>query len=201
MKTFLSLFALFILSGCTTHTPNITEYSLSTVHPSSAYSPTVSSPKTLQLATTKTLPSLNSKSIFYLKTNQEIGNYLYSRWIDSPSAMIENRFTAELQKSALFSAVIPASSHAKGDYLLESNLHAFYHRIYDDQTSDGVIDITYRLIDTKSKTTVATQHFTLVHPSQTNNAKGGVDALNNALNALNSQVIQWLQNGISEKKI
>ncbi|MDO9207536.1 MAG: ABC-type transport auxiliary lipoprotein family protein [Sulfuricurvum sp.] len=201
MKIFLSLFTLFILSGCTTHTPNITEYSLTTVHPSSADIPTVSSPKTLQLATTKTLPSLNSKSIFYLKTNQEIGSYLYSRWIDTPSSMIENAFTAVLQKSALFSAVIPASSHANGDYLLESNLHAFYHRIHDNQTSDGVIDITYRLINTKSKATVATKRFTLIHPSQTNNAKGGVDALNNALNSLNSQVVQWLQNGIAEKKI
>jgi cholesterol transport system auxiliary component len=201
MKIFLSLFALFIWSGCTTHTPNITEYSLNTVHPSSAYNPTVSSPKTLQLATTKTLPSLNSKSIFYLKARQEIGTYLYSRWIDTPSAMIENMFTAELQKSALFSTVIPASSHANGDYLLESNLHAFYHRIHDDQTSDGIIDITYRFIDTKSKTTVATQRFTLIHPSQTNNAKGGIDALNNALNSLNTQVVQWLQKGIAEKKI
>lgn len=201
MKIFLSLFALFILSGCTTHTPNITEYSLNTVHPSSAYIPTISSPKTLQLATTKTLPSLNSKSIFYLKTNQEIGSYLYSRWIDTPSAMIENIFTAELHKSALFSAVITASSHANSDYLLESNLHAFYHRIHNDQTSDGVIDITYRLIDTKSKITVATKQFTVIHPSQTNNAKGGVDALNNGLNTLNFQALQWLQSVIAEEKI
>jgi len=200
MKIFLSLFALFILSGCTIHTPNITEYSLTTVHPSSAYTPTVSSPKTLQIATTKTLPSLNSKSIFYLKTNQEIGNYLYSRWIDTPASMIENTFTAALQKDSLFSAIIPASSHANSDYLLESNLHAFYHRIHDHQTSDGVIDITYRLIDTKSKTTVATKRFTLIHPSRTNDAKGGVDALNNGLNTLNLQVLQWLQNVIAEKK-
>lgn len=200
MKTFLSFFTLFIMSGCTIHTPNITEYSLST--PTSfVYVSTFTSSKTLQIATTKTLPSLGSKSIFYLTSNQEVGRYLYSRWIDTPSSMIENSFTHALQKRALFSTVIPASSHAKGDYLLESNLHAFYHRIHDDQTSDGVIDITYRLIDTKSKTTVATQRFTLIHPSKTNNAKGGVDALNNALNSLNGQVIQWLQNGIAEKKI
>jgi ABC-type uncharacterized transport system auxiliary subunit len=198
---FTTVITAFILTGCSTITPQITEYSLITGKKSRPYNTSSTSSKTLQYQRIKAPASLSSKSILYVKSDQEIGNYLYSTWIDSPVSMIESATLGALQESRLFANVMPIYSQTKGDYVLESDLNALYHHILDTSSSEGVIDITYRLIDVSTRQCIESKRFIVTHPSDTQDAKSGVKALKKSMETLNEQIIQWLNETIQTKKL
>lgn len=197
MRLFIcTLFIALLMMGCSSTTPSINEYTLlSSRNTPDAHLPLT--PKTLNIAHPKVLSSLNSKSILYLRNDTESGNYLYSRWSDTPAALIQRSLIQSLQNDNLFSSVSPTSSVSQSDWLVESDLDAFYHRFVDDR-SEGYIDITYRLINPKTKQIIASKRFTITAPAHSNDAIGGVDALKNALQELNNQCSAWLTTLIKE---
>lgn len=194
-----SLFGMF-LSGCMTITPPITEYTISFPSRSSNDSLNPRSSLTLKISGTKTTPSLSSKGLFYLTDRQEVGEYLYGRWNDAPNAMIDRSLTASLEETQLFATLIPKTSTAMADLLLESTLSSFYHRIHEDGTSDAYVDITYLLINQKTKKSVASKRFLITSPAPSKNAIGGVSALNSATHELTSQCTAWLNLTMKENK-
>ncbi len=202
MKTiFLAVISTFIATGCSTIVPQVNEYSLNTRQSSAPYNTSIASPKTLQYQGIKAPISLSSKAIVYTKKNQEIGRYLYSSWNDIPSSMIERSTLGMLEESHLFANVIPSYSKSNADYLLESDLNAFYHQILDNGASEGFVDITYRLIDVKSRQCIESKRFIVTQSSDTQDAKGGIKALKKSIDVLNMQIIQWLNAIIEIKKL
>lgn len=199
MRLFIcTLFIALLMMGCSSTTPSINEYTLlSSRNTPDAHLPLT--PKTLNIAPPKALSSLNSKSILYLRNDTESGNYLYSRWSDTPAALIQRSLIHSLQNDNLFSSVSPTSSLSQSDWLVESDLDAFYHRFVEDR-SEGYIDITYRLINPKTKQIIASKRFTITTPAHSNDAIGGVDALKNALLELNIQCSAWLTTLIKENQ-
>lgn len=192
---FLSVFLLF---GCSTSTPAVNEYTLLTSNINQSKSTALSS-KTLSVASSKSIGSLLGKNLIYLYENGQTGSYLYSRWSDTPAALIQRSLLASLNEKALFASLSPTTSLAQTDWVLESDLDAFYHR-FSKNTSDGYIDITYRLVDTRTKQLLASKRFTISSPAVSKDAQGGVEALKNATEKLNTQCIDWLITLLKEKK-
>ena len=193
---FYTLFVPFILVGCSSVTnPMINEY---TIYPSSLSSQQTEqhTSKILRLAPTRTIPSLETKYLSYLRSNGESGNYLYTRWSDTPSLLIERSLHHTLDEKALFSAILSPSSASNADVILESELHAFYHRFEAGKPSKGIIDITYRLIDTQTKLPIASKRFLITQESPSEDAIGGIKALSEATNELSHQCTQWIQESL-----
>lgn len=190
--TLLISFAMLIGGCSSTLTPPIQEY---TIYPPlhSASSPQPLSTKTLRLSPMKTIPSLSSRNLLYLRENGEIGSYLYTRWSDAPSVLLERSLSHTLQEKMFFSTLLTGASSAQSDLLLESDLHAFYHRFDTDRKSQGVIDVTYRLIDAKTKLPIASKRFFITKEASSENAAGGIEALTAATSELTIQCTQWLQ--------
>lgn len=188
MKFLLILIPLLWISGCSFQTLPTKEYTLNPSQKQSTY-PAIN--KSMKLASPITPSSLASKSIHYQTSSNDLGSYLYSKWSDTPSAMVENTLLLQLQQSNLLTSIAPSYSSAQTDYLLESSLHAFHHRI-DQQNNKGLIDISYRLIENQTKKIVATKRFTIESDAMSKDAIGGVQALNESLKHLNEEVILWL---------
>jgi len=189
---------MFMIAGCSSvKTPAITEY---TIYPPSQLSQTTpkNSPNILRLSATRTIPSLESKQLSYLRSSGESGTYLYTRWSDTPSQLIERTLYRSLTEKALFSAILSPTSSSNADLVLESDLHAFYHRFETAQPSKGIIDITYRLIDTKSKLPRASKRFLITKDAPSEDAIGGVKALSEATNELKQQCTQWIEERTKE---
>lgn len=192
----LYLIALFTLWGCSA--PSINEYTLLTTQTVYQDKAPLSS-KSLSVALSKSVASLSGKNIIYLHENGETGAYLYSRWSDTPSLMLQRSLLTSLYAQGVFSSLSPSTSVAKSDWMLESDLDAFTHRILNDK-SDGYIDITYRLIDTQSKRQIASKRFVVSYPSTSADATGGVNALKSSEHELNRQCIEWLKTIAKEIK-
>lgn len=189
---------LLLLSGCSTSSPSVNEYTLFTPQaPTSQKTPLFS--KTLTVASAKAIPSLCGKNLIYLRENGETGSYLYSRWSDAPATLMQRSLMQSLNENALFVSLSPASSLAQSDWVLESDLDAFYHR-FSKGSSEGYIDITYRLIDAHSKVSIASKRFVITAPAPSMDALGGVEALKHAQSELNHQSIEWLKTLTKETK-
>ncbi|MFH0710892.1 MAG: ABC-type transport auxiliary lipoprotein family protein [Pseudomonadota bacterium] len=193
MKTILlTTLITFILAGCSSLHPSLHEY---TILPS--YMPRAATmlpvKATLKVSSTRSIPSLSSTQIYYLKDTSRLDAYLYSTWTDSPSSMIDRSLYSSLQNRQLFTTLIPTTSSAMADLILESDLNAFYHRFLDDSKSEGVIDITYRLIDLKTKTALGSKRFFITEPALSANAQGGVNALTKATQRLSENTTDWLE--------
>lgn len=189
----------FFIAGCSTTVPPVREY---TIFPASS-SKAVSSPlsnKSLGIAPTKSFPSLASKNLYYVRENGETGAYLYSRWSDTPSGMLQRSINSSLDDARIFSELFPSSSAAQADWILESELNGFYHHFDYDGRSKGIIDITYRIVESKTKRQIASKRFAVSSISSSNDASGGVSALNIAAHDLSQQCTQWLKTMVLETK-
>lgn len=186
----LFILTLLLLSGCTSTLPSVNEYTLLTPSSVKSNKPPLFI-KSLSVAPSKSIASLSSKNIIYLKEGGETGSYLYSRWSDTPSVLIQRSLLISLDEHSLFASISPSTSLAQNDWVLESDIDAFYHRFSKD-SSEGYIDITYRLIDTHTRKNLASKRFIITSPAQTMDARGGVDALKLAQSELNRQCIEWL---------
>lgn len=195
----LSLLIVFF-AGCTTITSPVTAYTLIAPSSSTSRPLTPQSSLSLKLTGTQAAPSLSTKSLLYLTDHQEVGAYLYSRWNDTPSMMIDRVLLATLDNTQLFSILVPKTSISHTDLLLESTLSSFYHRIHEDKTSDAYIDIIYALVDSKTKKTLASQRFIITSPAASMDASAGVAALTNATHALSQQCTDWINVTMKENK-
>lgn len=192
MKHAAIAFCAALIAGCSTTTPPLNVY---TILPSPSAREPLPAPLghgTLRIAATRSLPSLASRSLIYLREGGESGEYLYTRWSDAPSTLIERSLLSSLQEKQLFKAVFPPTSSSRSDRILESELDAFYHRFLRDGTSEGVIDITFRLLDARTKAPLASKRFLISKPAPTNDARGGIAALSDATYELAGQCSGWL---------
>lgn len=199
MRMYLYFILAGLILGCSTTAPAVHEY---TIYPETNFqspqkSEAVAISKTLRIAPGKAIPSLQTKNLIYLRPNFESGNYLYTRWSDIPTQMIDRSLISTLQKEKVFSAVFSANSSLNADWTLESDLHGFYHRFRSETKSEGVIDITFRILDTKSKSLIATKRFEITKEAPSNDAKGGVKALSEATKVLNTEVAQWIREKVN----
>ena len=136
----------------------------------------------------------SSRDILYSDARFGQNNYAYSRWSDSPTAMLLLIFQEALEKSGRYIAVVSYSSQSTSDLLLESTLFDFSHSINDDGTSDGILRIRFNLIDNKSKRVIASRDFVSIVPvSSPTNASGAVAALNKAVTIVTQELIDWLK--------
>lgn len=197
IKTITPLLTALLLGGCSVHTPPIEEYTIFT-SPAQSPAPSIHTKHTLSIVAPRTPASLSSKGLIYLYDDGKSGSYLYSRWSDTPAEMIRRNLTASLEESGLFAALLSPASAAQPDWVLESDLGAFYHRFTSKDASEGYIDITYRLIDPKQRSPLTSKRFAVSVAAEAPNAKSGAEALRQATFKLNRECIEWLTNILKE---
>lgn len=148
----------------------------------------------LMLGRIRSSQLFNSREIIYRDTGYGQNSYAYSRWSDSPVTMLLFIFQEALEKSGRYIAVVPYSSQSKSDFLLESTLLDFSHRINDDRTSDGIIKMRFNLIDNNTNRVIDSRDFVATVPvAAPINASGVVVALNKAVTVVTQELIDWLK--------
>jgi ABC-type uncharacterized transport system auxiliary subunit len=190
MKNNLLFLVALLFTGCVTHTAPSIHYSLTIKTPVQSITHI---PKSIKIGAPSSSINYLTDSIHYTKPNGESGNYLYSVWDNPPVVTIGDSLFSTLEYSGLFNTAIPYSSLGQTDYLLESTLISFQHTIINSDSSEGLIDISMRVIDLKTKKIIATKRFVIATPSKSNNAIGGVASLQEGLKILNTQTLQWLE--------
>ena len=87
--------------------------------------------------------------------------------------------------------MIDYTSLANTDYLLESEVYDFHHKVRKGH-SVSVVSIRFDLIDTSDNLLVKSRKFSYEIPTGTVDAVGYVKATNRALEKLSADLVRWL---------
>ena len=180
-----------LLSGCAMKSSELRTYSLNPDLNFSKLSHAVYRDKSIKIAYPTNIKGKTSSSIYFSYSKIQEGKYQNAIWNSSNSQLLINGIIRALEKGAAFKTVIDYTSLANTDYLLESEVYDFYHKVRKN-LSVSVLSIRFDLIDTDYNRLVKSRKFTYEIPTQTVDALGYVKATNIALERLTADLVKWL---------
>ncbi len=192
MKHFIFLFtSLFILSGCVDKQPHVSEYVLQKQLQIPQAKQTQCFEKSLKVARSYGSSLYMKEDMLYGVNQYQIETFTKSKWAIAPAKAINAQIVDMLREMKLFSTVHSSKSLSYSDYILESNVDEFLQYFSQDD-SYVKVTVSFALIDHKNVKTVAAKSFSAQVNVDELNAKGGVEALNKALDEILLEVSKWL---------
>ncbi len=147
--------------------------------------------KTIKVMYPQSLKEKISQKMRYSYSSAEQGVYQNSQWSNNIGKLLEGTFIQALDGSKLFKAVLPYASTAQEDYRLESNIFAFSHQVRGEQ-SHALVSIQFTLVNTDTGKLVKTKRFSYKVATKSIDAKGYVEATNEAVDRLTKDLLRWL---------
>ncbi|MEA3228341.1 MAG: ABC-type transport auxiliary lipoprotein family protein [Campylobacterota bacterium] len=187
------LFVSFLFLGCTPSSPKISEYVVNVKMDTPTFVEKGCSDSSLKIG-----QAFSSNSLMLLAMNYGLGDYQQltfsqSLWSESPNKAITSALTQYIKSTQLFKNVQIAKSRSRNNLLLEINIEDFKQYFSEDEKSSYVnISIDLTLLNLKTGRTIETKTFESKEIVEENSAKGGVIALNKALQKIFIESGIWL---------
>ena len=190
---FIIIFLAFLFSGCTITKPLVFEYRISPEVKIDTYKCTLCTTSSLKVRKVYSSTSLMSKKMRYAEDGYKEFSFSESQWAQSPNKAISAQIVKSIKATNIFASVHGFKSHAKSDYILESNLEDFMQYFADNEGKSYVmISLSMTLIDNKTGKSLSSQNFTKRVEVLDLNAEGGVKALNRGLSDVLQKTNEWL---------
>ncbi len=187
MKTIYFLIAL-ILVGCG---EVMTTYTLSPkIYQKVSYSKYKN--KTLRVDYPKGIEDTMGSKIYYQDSNLQESYYLYSQWSKSLNRILMSVLVDTLQNSGIFKRVVDYSSTAEVNYILETSIYKFEHKITQNG-SFADIEIEVRLLNSINNKVIKSKLFKYKTPCTSTDAKGFVEAANETMEIFGKDLILFLR--------
>lgn len=195
MRLFIIAFSIFLLSGCTTVLPPMSEYRLdSKMCPSEA----TNTPKGCEDKSLKVAEAFSSGTLMALNMNYVQGvnkqfSYAQAQWSVAPKDAVTQKLLELARGTNLFKSVQVSKSRSKNDLILETNIEDFMQYYSEDlRASHAKVTLTLTLIDAGKNHVLSSKTFTSKAVVKTLDAQGGVEALDRALFDVLSEINVWL---------
>ena len=133
-----------------------------------------------------------SSSIYYTDKDFRQQPYAYSRWYDTPDTMLEGKLIFALEKSKIAKNVTGSSSAADTKTVLEIGVLDFVHEFGKSGRSRGKAVILASLVRNRDGKTLCAKLFEADSTAATDDAEGGVAALNSASDKIVAEIVEWL---------
>jgi len=130
--------------------------------------------------------------IYYTRSNLTRSYYLYNQWSQPLNRLVMGHIIETLQRSHAFRHVLDYASEAGADYLLETTIYRFDHRI-TDKGSFAEISIGLRLLRNSDRHLVKSRRFDYRIPCESTDAPGFIKAANRAMEHLSVDMLKWLK--------
>ena len=190
IKIYIAAVIVVLLSGCTL--PAVTSY---TIHPhiKPANYKDVCKGKTLSVGKVFTANSLMLEEMKYRTQHYKEFTYTESDWANKPSTEISRALLRSIRGSKIFDSVSGYRSYARSDLRLETNIYSFMQYYNKDNTESYVeVSFSLSLVDVKNAKAIKSTVISTKVKCATPNAKGGVVALNHALEIVLDKTNIWL---------
>ena len=192
---YIGLVLLILFSGCsTTHPPVVTykiDPQIKTNNKTTLKYPT----STLKVSETFVDHSLRGIKIKYIDANQREYSYNNSRYAQELNLAITNSIIKTIKDAKIFKNVVSYRSKAKAQLYLEVNLYEFMQYFSKDEKKSYVkVDIDLDLIDNKTLKIIKSKRFKKQKDTNSADAHGGIEALNETLAEIEKEIIIWLGN-------
>ena len=190
MKTLLpALFLgilLFALSGCSQKSLHL--YTLNAASTAPRVTPRFD---TLRIDYPRGIDDGMSSRIYFRRGDLSQSYYSRSQWSHALNRILMANLLETFQRSGIARHVIDYASQADADYELESTVYRFEQDL-DGNRSSADISIGLRLLRSDSKKLIAQKIFNARVPCPTTDARGFVEAANEAMKRLGTEMVRWL---------
>lgn len=133
------------------------------------------------------------RDMHYVILPFEENSYTKSAWKSAPERAIYSAVLEALRKSGLFLSVSNYTSIARSRYTIEMEINDFKQYFNKEKTHSYVVsDVTFTLVETKGSKVIAQKKIYAKIKTKTPDAKGGVVALNEALQYTMNELVKWL---------
>ena len=159
---------------------------------------------TLQVARIDVPPWLQGTRMYYrleYRHDDRVGAYADSDWLAPPARMLEPLIQRALSRAGLWRVVLGPGASANAGVSLQIRLDDFSQVFASPQQSEGVLDATATLVDTRDGDALAQKHFHVGIPAPSADAAGGVAALNRAGDEFSVQLRRWLRDVMATHRI
>jgi ABC-type uncharacterized transport system auxiliary subunit len=195
IKIFAMAVTLLIFSGCMTKELKPTKfYTIS--NSTEIEKSNLKIDKVLKVSRVKSPDYLNSSDIYYQKNSNEINAYLYSKFNDDLTDIIEQDITSTLYKSELFRSVYNSHSKIRSDLILEVKLVNAVQKVGDDSIVE--LDLRLYLIRKDDMALLGSKEFLYRQKSDLVNAEGAINAYNKIIKKFNKDMTSWLEALVTE---
>ncbi len=185
------LTGILLLGGCSMKSSEMKTYGLNPDLNFSKLPHATYRDKSVKIAYPTNIKGKSSSSIYFSYSKIDEGKYQNAIWTSSNGQLLINSIIRSLEKGGVFKTVIDYTSLGNTDYLLESEVYDFYHKVRKG-VSVSVLSIRFDLIDTDYNHLVKSKRFTYEVPTQTVDALGYVKATNIALDKMSLDLVRWL---------
>ena len=135
----------------------------------------------------------------YLLRPFEINYFGLNQWAETPARMVHQIMVENIDKTGLWSAVLPALGSVPAQYRLDCD-NLILEQQFFTQPSRIRLALRAQLIETKKQSILASQYFELLEPAPSDDAYGGVLAANQATAKLLTQMVEWMDKALRETK-
>ena len=136
-------------------------------------------------------PGFDSQRLMYVQKDHTLAYFAHSEWVDTPARLLGPLLVAVIEKTDAFGAVVATPASVAGDLRLDITLLRLQHNF---QTSPSRVQFTLRayLSDEKTRRVLVWREFSAEAPASIDNAQGGVNAANEVVQDVLSQLAQFL---------
>ncbi len=173
-----------VLSACTLIKPpaavNMQSYVLEL--PAAASQASVARPRgaALVVAELRTRPGYDTPRMAYVKRDYTLDYYANSQWADTPARMLQPLLVGALESTGHYSTVLRAPAPVAAGLRLDAEIVRL-EQAFTTQPSHMRITLRVLLIDTRKGQVLGQREFATDVPAPSDDAYGGVRALNQAL--------------------
>ncbi len=192
MKLLLIAIITFLLVGCSTTTPAVSEYRINVEPMPSAFTQTGCKADSLKIAQAFSSTSLMTHDMNYGQGTHKQYTFTQSQWAESPNRAITAEILEYIKSTKLFKNVQISKSRSKNGLVLETNIEDFMQYFSEDEKESFVqVRINLTLIDVKTSKVLATKTFESKIKVNSINADAGVQHLNIALENVLKSSGKW----------
>ncbi len=156
--------------------------------------------KTLKVLAPFASYEYTTNDLHYIVDDYEEGTYNQSSWSKAITSNVYYAVLSTTRNNDLFKNVENYTSIADSDLVLEMEITEFkQHYRKDLKHSYVVVDITFSLVDKKRYKIMEQKRFYKKLRTETLDAKGGVDALNEAFTQVMEEMLVWIGKVCNDK--
>lgn len=133
----------------------------------------------------------DSQRIIYVHEDHKLEYFAHSEWVDPPARMLGPLLVAAIDKVGAFGTVVLSPVSVSGALRLDTQIIRLQQNF---QTSPSRVQFTLRayLSDEKTRVVLAWREFSAEATATSDNAQGGVNAANRAVQDVLAQLAQFL---------
>lgn len=193
IKVYFTLLIMFLMLGCSTTKPAVTEYKLSLKELKQNNESKGCKGKSLKISEAFSASSLMSLQMNYVLDTHKIYTYSQAQWNNSPDQEISSQIVKAIRESKLFKNTQNSKSRSKSDLILEINIEDFMQYYSKDLSSSYAnVEISFALIDSITSEVIESKSFSAKKETVSLDASGGVSGLDDALAEVLLQGLNFL---------